>query len=130
QLVNKVAPNYKAFGPVLSDAIRDRLRALFGAAGVKPAHIRERVPNVWQLGEGWVAAVTATLLLDTREGTSSRGGDLAKLPTGAAANAAAADQLIDDAVALGGQTKGVAVSKPSAGGSAGGAVVDSAALDA
>ena len=130
QLVNKVAPNYKAFGPVLSDAIRDRLRALFGAAGVKPAHIRERVTNVWQLGEGWVAAVTAALLLDTREGASSRGGDLAKLPTGAAANAAAADQLIDDAVALVGQTKGVAVSKPSAGGAAGGAVVDSAALDA
>ncbi|NEG54972.1 type I polyketide synthase [Bifidobacterium platyrrhinorum] len=130
QIVNKAAPNYKPFGPVLSDAIRDRLRALFGAAGVKPAHIRERVTGVWQLGEGWVAATTAALLLDTREGSSSRGGDLAKLPTGAAANAAAADKLIDDAVALVGQTKGVAVSKPSAGGAAGGAVVDSAALDA
>ncbi|MBT1173470.1 DUF1729 domain-containing protein [Bifidobacterium sp. MA2] len=130
KLVNKVAPNYKPFGPVLSEAIRDRLRALFGAAGVKPAHIRERVTGVWKLGEGWVAATTAALLLDTREGASSRGGDLAKLPTGAVANAAAADQLIDDAVALVGQTKGVAVSKPSAGGSAGGAVVDSAALDA
>ncbi|MBW3092621.1 DUF1729 domain-containing protein [Bifidobacterium sp. 82T10] len=129
-IVNKAAPNYKPFGPVLSDAIRDRLRALFGAAGVKPAHIRERVTGVWGLGEGWVAATTAALLLDTREGSSSRGGDLAKLPTGAAANAAAADKLIDDAVALVGQTKGVAVSKPSAGGSAGGAVVDSAALDA
>ncbi|PLS29607.1 type I polyketide synthase [Bifidobacterium parmae] len=130
QIVNKAAPNYKPFGPVLSDAIRDRLRALFGAAGVKPSHIRERVTGVWQLGEGWVAATTAALLLDTREGSSSRGGDLAKLPTGAAANAAAADKLIDDAVALVGQTKGVAVSKPSAGGAAGGAVVDSAALDA
>ncbi|RSX50787.1 fatty-acid synthase [Bifidobacterium goeldii] len=130
QIVNKAAPNYKPFGPVLSDAIRDRLRALFGAAGVKPAHIRDRVTGVWQLGEGWVAAVTAALLLDTREGASSRGGDLAKLPTGAAANAAAADKLIDDAVTLVGQTKGVAVSKPSAGGAAGGAVVDSAALDA
>ncbi|PJM74581.1 type I polyketide synthase [Bifidobacterium simiarum] len=130
QIVNKAAPNYKPFGPVLSDAIRDRLRSLFGAAGVKPSHIRERVTGVWQLGEGWVAAVTAALLLDTREGASSRGDDLAKLPTGAVANAAAADKLIDDAVALVGQTKGVAVSKPSAGGAAGGAVVDSAALDA
>ena len=99
QLVNKVAPNYKPFGPVLSEAVRDRLRALFGAAGVKPAHIRERVTGVWQLGEGWVAAVTAALLLDTREGASSRGGDLAKLPTGAVANAAAAYKLIYDAVA-------------------------------
>lgn len=130
QIVNKAAPNYKPFGAVLSDIIRDRLRALFGAAGVKPSHIRDRVTGVWQLGEGWVAATTAALLLDTREGASSRGGDLAKLPTGAVANAAAADQLIDDAVALVGQTKGVAVSKPSAGGAAGGAVVDSAALDA
>lgn len=130
KIVNKVAPNYKPFGPVLSEAIRDRLRALFGAAGVKPTHIRERVTGVWGLGEGWVAATTAALLLDTREGSSSRGGDLAKLPTGAAANQAAADQLIDDAVALVGQTKGVPVSKPSAGGAAGGAVVDSAALDA
>ncbi|WP_423734829.1 fatty acid synthase subunit beta domain-containing protein [Bifidobacterium primatium] len=130
QIVNKVAPNYKPFGPVLSDAIRDRMRSLFGAAGVKPAHIRDRVTGTWQLGEGWVAAVTAALLLDTREGASSRGDDLAKLPTGAVANAAAADKLIDDAVVLVGQTKGVAVSKPNAGGSAGGAVVDSAALDA
>ncbi|NEG90181.1 DUF1729 domain-containing protein [Bifidobacterium aerophilum] len=130
QIVNKAAPNYKPFGAVLSDIIRDRLRSLFGAAGVKPSHIRDRVTGVWQLGEGWVAATTAALLLDTREGASSRGGDLAKLPTGAVANAAAVDQLIDDAVALVGQTKGVAVSKPSAGGAAGGAVVDSAALDA
>ncbi|NMN01300.1 fatty-acid synthase [Bifidobacterium sp. DSM 109958] len=130
QIVNKAAPNYKPFGAVLSEAIRDRFRALFGAAGVKPAHIRDRVTGVWQLGEGWVSAVTAALLLDTREGTSSRGGDLAKLPTGAVANAAAADKLIDDAVALVGQTKGVAVSKPSSGAGAGGAVVDSAALDA
>ena len=129
-IVNKAAPNYKPFGPVLSDIIRDRLRSLFGAAGVKPSHIRDRVTGVWQLGDGWVAATTAALLLDTRDGASSRGGDLAKLPTGAVANAAAADQLIDDAVALVGQTKGVAVSKPSAGGTAGGAVVDSAALDA
>ena len=28
-LVNKVAPNYKAFGPVLSDIVRDRVRGLF-----------------------------------------------------------------------------------------------------
>ncbi|MBW3078535.1 type I polyketide synthase [Bifidobacterium simiiventris] len=130
QIVNKAAPNYKPFGAVLSDVIRDRLRSLFGAAGVKPSHIRDRVTGVWQLGEGWVAATTAALLLDTREGASSRGGDLAKLPTGAVANAPDADKLIDDAVALVSQTKGVAVSKPSAGGAAGGAVVDSAALDA
>lgn len=73
QIVNKAAPNYKPFGAVLSEALRDRLRSLFGAAGVKQQYIRDRVTNVWQLGEGWVASVLATLLLDTREGASSRG---------------------------------------------------------
>ena len=130
QIVNKAAPNYKPFGAVLSEALRDRLRSLFGAAGVKQQHIRDRVTNVWQLGEGWVASVLAALLLDTREGASSRGGDLAKLPTAAVQNKPEADKLIDAAVEVVAQLKGVAVALPSAGGAAGGAVVDSAALDA
>ena len=130
QIVNKAAPNYKPFGAVLSEALRDRLRSLFGAAGVKHQYIRDRVTNVWQLGEGWVASVLATLLLDTREGASSRGGDLAKLPTAAVQNKPEADKLIDAAVEVVAQLKGVAVALPSAGGAAGGAVVDSAALDA
>ena len=130
QIVNKAAPNYKPFGAVLSEALRDRLRSLFGAAGVKQQYIRDRVSNVWQLGEGWVASVLAALLLDTREGSSSRGGDLAKLPTAAVQNKPEADKLIDAAVEVVAQLKGVAVALPSAGGAAGGAVVDSAALDA
>lgn len=130
QIVNKAAPNYKPFGAVLSEALRDRLRSLFGAAGVKQQYIRDRVTNVWQLGEGWVASVLATLLLDAREGASSRGGDLAKLPTAAVQNKPEADKLIDAAVEVVAQLKGVAVALPSAGGAAGGAVVDSAALDA
>ncbi len=130
QIVNKAAPNYKPFGAVLSEALRDRLRSLFGAAGVKQQYIRDRVTNVWQLGEGWVASVLAALLLDTREGASSRGGDLAKLPTAAVQNKPEADKLIDAAVEVVAQLKGVAVALPSAGGAAGGAVVDSAALDA
>ena len=127
QIVNKAAPNYKPFGAVLSEALRDRLRSLFGAAGVKQQYIRDRVANVWQLGEGWVASVLAALLLDTREGSSSRGGDLAKLPTAAVQNKPEADKLIDAAVEVVAQLKGVAVALPSAGGAA---VVDSAALDA
>ncbi|PWG63835.1 type I polyketide synthase [Bifidobacterium callitrichidarum] len=130
QIVNKAAPNYKPFGAVLSEALRDRLRALFGAAGVKQQYIRDRVANVWQLGEGWVASVLAALLLDTREGSSSRGGDLAKLPTAAVQSKAEADKLIDAAVQTVAQLKGVTVALPTAGGAAGGAVVDSAALDA
>ena len=130
QIVNKAAPNYKPFGAVLSEALRDRLRSLFGAAGVKQQYIRDRVANVWQLGEGWVASVLAALLLDTREGSSSRGGDLAKLPTAAVQNKPEADKLIDAAVEVVARLKGVAVALPSAGGAAGGAVVDSAALDA
>ena len=129
-LVNKVAPNYKAFGPVLSDIVRDRVRGLFGAAGVKLGQITKRVTDTWQLGEGWASHVVAALVLETREGASSRGGDLASLSTEAAFNAAAANALIDAAVQKVASDKGVAVAMPSAGGAAGGAVVDSAALDA
>ena len=97
-LVNKVAPNYKAFGPVLSDIVRDRVRGMFGAAGVKLGQITKRVTDTWQLGEGWASHVVAALVLETREGASSRGGDLASLSTDAASNAAAANALIDAAV--------------------------------
>ena len=48
---NAAAPHYKAFGPVLSDAVRERLHALFGAAGVKPTQIAKRVNGAWGLGE-------------------------------------------------------------------------------
>ncbi|MCI1644298.1 MAG: DUF1729 domain-containing protein [Bifidobacterium crudilactis] len=129
-LVNKVAPNYKAFGPVLADIVRDRLRALFGAAGVKLQQIEKRVTDVWQLGSGWAYFTVAALLLDTREGASSRGGDLATLSSDPVSTVAAANDLIDQAVQKVAQAHGVSVGLPNAGGAAGGAVVDSAALDA
>lgn len=129
-IVNKAAPHYKPFGSVLTDIIRERVSALFGAAGVKLAHIEKRITSVWQLGPGWVAATVSALILNTREGASTRGGDLATLPASAAATQAAANDLIDAAVVQVGQERGVAVALPSAGGVAGGGVVDSAALDA
>ncbi len=128
-IVNSVAPHYKAFGPVLSDAIRDRLHSLFGAAGVKPAQIAKRVSGVWGLGEGWIAFTTAQILLATREGTSTRGGDLATLSTEAVSNAAAADALIDQAVQEVASARGIAVAMQSAGVAVSGGVVDSAALN-
>lgn len=130
KLVDSVAPRYKAFGAVLSDIVRERLRALFGAAGVKPAQIDKRISEVWQLGEGWRAHVLAALVLQTREGASVRGEDLAQLSTDPAKNTAAADALIDAAIAQVAQAHGVSVSQPGAAGAAGCAVVDSAALDA
>ncbi|RBP99348.1 type I polyketide synthase [Bifidobacterium xylocopae] len=129
-LVNKVAPNYKPFGTVLGDIVRDRVKALFGPAGLKLKQVEDRVTGDWQLGPGWAAAVVAALVLDTREGGSSRGGNLARLSTKPAATASAAKSLIDQAVQNVAQAHGVSVSLPSSGGAAGGAVVDSAALDA
>ncbi|MDO5688356.1 MAG: DUF1729 domain-containing protein [Pseudoscardovia radai] len=129
-IVTSVAPRYRAFGQVLSEAVRERLHALFGSAGVKPTHIAQRLNDFWGLGEGWTAFVTAAILLGTREGASSRGGDLATLPANPVANAAEADALIDAAVQQVAGEHGVAVAPVSAGAGAGGAVVDSAALDA
>ena len=59
-------------------------------------------------------------MLETREGASSRGGDLASLST-EAASTRAANALIDAAVQKVASDKGVAVAMPSAGGAAGGA---------
>ncbi|MEK0306119.1 fatty acid synthase subunit beta domain-containing protein [Bifidobacterium favimelis] len=129
-LVDKVAPNYRPFGPVLSDIVRERVRDLFGPSGMKLQQVEKRVTDTWQLGPGWAAAVVSALVLDTRQGGSSRGGDLALLPTETVSSQAAANALIDQAVQDVAQAHGVAVSLPSASGGTGGAVVDSAALDA
>lgn len=123
-----LARGYKAFGPVLGEASADALRRLTGPTGKKPTYIRERVTGTWQLGEGWADQVTAALVLGTREGASLRGGDLATLQPANPSKAADLDELIDAAVQAVAAQHGVSVALPSAGGGAGGAVVDSAAL--
>ncbi|MET0702922.1 MAG: fatty acid synthase subunit beta domain-containing protein, partial [Mycobacterium sp.] len=125
--VSKLARTYKPFGPVLSDAINDQLRTVFGPSGKRPAYIAERVAKAWELGAGWSKHVTLEVALGTREGSSVRGGSLGGLHEGALADVAAVDKVIDAAVTALGARKGVAVALPSAAGAAGG-VVDSAAL--
>ena len=125
--VTKLARTYKPFGPVLSDAINDQLRTVFGPSGKRPAYIAERVKKTWELGDGWVKHVTVEVALGTREGSSVRGGALGGLHDGALADAASVDKAIDAAVAAVGARRGVPVSLPAAAG-AGGGVVDSAAL--
>ncbi|MDO5720658.1 MAG: DUF1729 domain-containing protein [Actinomycetaceae bacterium] len=124
--VNAVAGNYRAFGPVLTDAITARLRKLFGGAGLKPQHVDTRVSGTWGLGEGWIPQVGAAILLGTREGESVRGGELATLPL-TVTNAAEADALIDAAVQSVASAHGLSISLAS-GSAGGGEVVDSAAL--
>ena len=125
--VTKLARTYKPFGPVLSDAINDQLKTVFGPSGKRPAYIAERVTKAWELGPGWAKHVTAEVAMGTRDGSSVRGGSLGGLHDGALADAASVDKVIDAAVAAVGARKGVSVSLPSAGGGGGG-VVDSAAL--
>ncbi len=126
--VTKLARTYKPFGSVLSDAINDQLRTVLGPSGRRPAAIAERVKKTWMLGDGWVKHVTAEVALGTREGSSVRGGSLGGLHDGALADAATVDKVVDSAVAAVAARRGVAVALPSAGGGAGGGVVDSAAL--
>lgn len=125
--VTKLARTYKPFGPVLSDAINDQLRTVFGPSGKRPGYIAERVAKTWELGDGWAKHVTVEVALGTREGTSVRGGDLGGLHAGSLADAASVDKVVDNAVAAVAARQGVSVALPSAGGGGGG-VVDSAAL--
>ncbi|WP_227998975.1 type I polyketide synthase [Nocardia australiensis] len=124
--VERLARTYKPFGSVLSDAIGDHLRKVFGPSGKRPAAIGERVKKVWELGDGWANHVTAEVSLGTREGVSVRGGDLGGLVS-SVSDAASVDAAIDAAVQAVAARRGVAVSMPSAGGG-GGATVDAAAL--
>ncbi|MDO5729507.1 MAG: DUF1729 domain-containing protein [Actinomycetaceae bacterium] len=124
--VNAVAGNYRAFGPVLTDAITARLRKLFGGAGLKPNHVDTRVSGTWGLGDGWIPQVGAAILLGTREGESVRGGELATLPL-TVTSPAEADALIDAAVQSVATAHGLSISL-SSGSAGGGEVVDSAAL--
>ncbi|MFG3619100.1 fatty acid synthase subunit beta domain-containing protein [Nocardia sp. NPDC047654] len=125
--VERLARTYRPFGTVLTDAIGDHLRKVFGPSGKRPAAIADRVTKVWELGDGWTSHVTAEVSLGTREGTSVRGGDLGGLVSGALGDAASVDAAIDAAVQAVAARRGVAVSLPSAGGG-GGATVDAAAL--
>lgn len=125
--VERLARTYKPFGSVLSDAIGDHLRKVFGPSGKRPAAIAERVKKVWELGDGWASHVTAEVSLGTREGASVRGGDLGGLVSGALGDGAAVDAAIDAAVQSVAARRGITVSLPSAGGG-GGATVDAAAL--
>ncbi|MCV7259944.1 type I polyketide synthase [Mycobacterium shimoidei] len=124
--VTKLARTYKPFGPVLSDAINDQLRTVFGPSGKRPAAIAERVTKTWELGDGWVKHVMVEVALGTREGTSVRGGALGELHEGALTDAASVDRVIDAAVAAVAARRGIAVALPSSGG--GVATVDASAL--
>ena len=110
----------------------DHFRAFSGQGNSRCGQRKEhRRPGIWGLGEGWVSHVTAAIMLGTREGASMRGEDLASLGSSAPlTSAAAVNALIDAAVKAVAADHGVSVAMPSAGGGAGGAVVDSAALDA
>ncbi|MDO5372137.1 MAG: DUF1729 domain-containing protein [Corynebacterium glutamicum] len=123
------APGYKPFGPVLSETVRARLRALTGAAGLKTSYIGDRVTGTWGLPESWTAHVEVELLLGTREGESVRGGNLGSLPANASSKGDV-DALIDAAVQNVAAANGTNVSMSSGGAASGGGVVDSAALDA
>ena len=126
--VTTAAPGYTAFGGVLGEAISARLRALLGAAGLKPAFVGERVTGAWSLPASWVPHVEAEILLGSREEDSVRGGSLSTVPTTVTSKATAND-LVDAAIAAVAAAYGTSVSM-SSGSASGGGVVDSAALDA
>ncbi|MCZ4560876.1 DUF1729 domain-containing protein [Rhodococcus sp. IEGM 1401] len=124
--LERQASGYKPFGPVLSDAIEDQLRKVFGPSGRRAVAIGERVANVWQLGPGWVAHVRAEVAMATRDGSSVRGGAFSDFG-GTLADAAAVDSAIDACVSRVAAAQNVSVALPSVG-TASDSVVDSGEL--
>nr|WP_268236307.1 type I polyketide synthase [Hoyosella rhizosphaerae] len=107
--VNRLARTYSPFGPVLSDAINDQLRKVFGPTGKRPSYVTDVVSGTWKLGTGWVSHVSAELAHATRAGASSRGGELGSLGTVDVTNA---DALVDAAIQSVARRAGVTVEKP------------------
>ncbi|WP_295629661.1 type I polyketide synthase, partial [uncultured Corynebacterium sp.] len=120
---------WNPWGPVLGEALADGLRRVTGPAGARANHVADRVRDTWQLGDGWVEATVAEVVLGSRDGSSLRGGDLGHLAPNPPSSTSDLNQLIDAAVQAVGSARGVAVTMPATGGGAGG-VVDSAALGA
>ena len=112
--IDNLASGYTAFGPVLTDAIADGIRRIAGPAGAGANYIADYVHDEWQLGDGWVTAINAEIMLGTREGASLRGGELAYLAPAAPTNTSELNQLIDDAVVAVATQRGISVAKPSA----------------
>ncbi|MCW2847608.1 MAG: fabF [Marmoricola sp.] len=126
--VTKLARNYSAFGPVLTEAVSEQLRKFAGAAGAKSAAIADRVRDTWQLGPGWVTHVSAELAAGLRDGSSTRGGSLGYTQSDVGGDLSDLNSVVDHAVQQVGSAQGVSVSMPAAAGGEGG-TVDSAALD-
>ena len=122
--VKGLARGYKAFGPVLSEALGDHLKKLLGPTGKRQAAIAERVTDVWQLGPGWASHVLAEVAMSSRDGASVRGGEFGEL--GGLSTAADVDAAVDAAVQTVAARHGVSVALPSSGG--GEATIDAAAL--
>lgn len=129
QKVRTLASSYAPFGPVLSDIVAAKLRALLGGAGLDVDYVGTRLSSYWALPAGWEPKVIEALVLGTREGDSVRGGSLSSLAA-TVSSKAQADEVIDAAVQLVAAAEGVTVAPATAGGAGGGGVVDSAELNA
>lgn len=124
--VDQLAKTYRPFGSVLNQAIESQISQLFGAARLRRASIAQHLQSHWQLPESWVGPVEVTLLLESRDGQSVRGGVLGRLPASVNSPEQGKD-LIDQAVQLVAQAHGIALQVPGNQTSAG-AVIDEQAL--
>lgn len=114
------ASGYRFPGPVLGVWLDADVSATLGRQGISVAQVRSRVTDHWGLGQGWTDRVVMHLGLDTRAGTSKRGGALATLTGEGSA-------LIDAAVLAAGSACGIDLTPASSSTST---AVDAAAVSA
>lgn len=123
QAVIEGAHSYKPFGPFLTESVSGRLRQIAGSAGAKPQRLNEYLASTWAMGQGWATHVSVALVMGTREGRSTRGGELATITI-----SKNFEEMVDEAVAHVASAHGINVAKVSS--STGtGAMIDSAALE-
>ncbi|MCB9641763.1 MAG: DUF1729 domain-containing protein [Myxococcales bacterium] len=126
--VSRRCPSYKAPGKYMRATQDDAIKRVLGRAGMGRKDVESYFEQSFGLGAGLREAALCALALESREGTSARGGVLGALGTQAPADRNAAKTFLDEVTAKMGQAKGLTLSKQGQGGQAGGAAVDAAVV--
>ena len=126
--LEKRASQYQSAGKYLSASIDEGLKRVLGRAGLSRKEVGAYFEEQFGLGAGLNQSALITLMIETREGDSSRGGALGTLGAIAPSSKPEAHALLDQVVQYLGSQAGLTLPKRAAGAGGGHASVDAAVV--
>ncbi|MFT7580499.1 MAG: fatty acid synthase, partial [Myxococcota bacterium] len=126
--ITRRSPRWRYPGKYLKASQDDALRRVLGRAQMAKKDVESYLDGTYNLGPGLVGGTLLTLMLETREGDSARGGVLGAHGTAAPANKKDGQALVASVVTTFGRAIGQNLAPATAAGAAGGGAVDSAVV--